>query len=60
MFEDIVKGIQAGKNAGMEVCAIYDDYSKDQTEEKRQAADYYINDYRDVLSALAEGSKERK
>ncbi|MCI5918329.1 MAG: HAD family phosphatase [Roseburia sp.] len=60
VFEDIVKGIQAGKNAGMEVCAIYDDYSKDQTEEKRQAADYYINDYRDVLSALAEGSKERE
>lgn len=60
VFEDIVKGIQAGKNAGMEVCAIYDDYSMDQTEQKKEAADYYIKDYREVLAALSGNPKERK
>ena len=28
VFEDIIPGIQAGHNAGMKVCTIYDDYSK--------------------------------
>lgn len=48
VFEDIVKGIEAGKNAGMEVCAIFDEYSKDQDNEKKEAADYYIKDYREI------------
>ncbi len=45
VFEDILPGIQAGRAAGMNVCAVYDDYSANVTEEKKKAADYYIEDY---------------
>ena len=48
VFEDIVPGIMAGKNAGMKVCAVEDDYSVYQKQEKLQTADYYINDYYDI------------
>lgn len=48
VFEDIVPGIQAGKSAGMEVCAVDDDYSAYQSREKRDCADYYIKDFRDI------------
>lgn len=41
VFEDIPFGIMAGKNAGMKVCAVYDDYSKSLTEEKKRLADYW-------------------
>ncbi|MBQ2936848.1 MAG: HAD family phosphatase [Lachnospiraceae bacterium] len=49
VFEDIVAGILAGKAAGMRVCAIEDEYSAHQRNEKKKQADYYINDYHDVL-----------
>lgn len=52
VFEDIVKGIEAGKNAGMEVCAVYDEYSKNQDAQKKESADYYISDYREILDAI--------
>ncbi len=48
VFEDIEMGILAGKNAGMEVCAIEDDFSMDQIEIKKELADYYIKDYLDI------------
>lgn len=46
VFEDIVPGIQAGKSAGMNVCAVEDDYSIDSRQAKMDLADYYIMDYR--------------
>lgn len=49
VFEDIVPGIQAGKAAGMEVCAVEDEYSLYQTKEKKALADYYITDYLEIL-----------
>lgn len=49
VFEDIVAGIQAGKNAGMKVCAVDDLHSKYQEQEKRAVADYFITDYYDIL-----------
>lgn len=49
VFEDIIPGILAGKRAGMEVCAIEDDYSLYQLEEKAALADYFIKDYRELL-----------
>jgi len=49
VFEDIIPGIQAGKSAGMEVCAIEDEYSLYQLEEKAKLADYYIKDYFELL-----------
>ena len=50
VFEDIIPGIQAGKNAGMKVCAVEDDYSMTQINEKKEAADFYIKDYFDIFS----------
>ena len=49
VFEDIIPGIQAGKNAGMKVCAVEDAYSLPQAEEKKAAADFYIRDYSELL-----------
>lgn len=45
VFEDIVAGILAGKNAGMRVCAVENEYSADSRDRKRELADYYIDDY---------------
>ena len=50
VFEDVPMGIMAGKNAGMQVCAVEDAYSKRQEAEKRRLADYYIEDYYEVLN----------
>ena len=46
VFEDIVPGIQAGKSAGMRVCAVEDDYSIDSRETKKALADHYIETFR--------------
>lgn len=48
VFEDITAGIMAGKNAGMRVCAVEDQYSLHQTEEKKALADFYIRDYHEI------------
>ena len=45
VFEDILPGIWAGIHAGMETCAVEDEYSNDVKEEKRRLANYYIEDY---------------
>ncbi len=45
VFEDIPKGITAGKEAGMKVCAVEDLYSAHQRELKKKMSDYYIEDY---------------
>lgn len=49
VFEDIIPGIQAGLAAGMRVCAVYDQYSAYQDEEKRQLADYYTYDFKELM-----------
>ena len=49
VFEDIVAGIMAGKNAGMRVCAVEDAYSAHDRERKKKLADYYIEDYVGLL-----------
>ncbi len=51
VFEDIIPGIQAGKSAGMEVCAIEDEYSVHQLEEKAALADYFIKNYFELLDS---------
>ena len=48
VFEDIEMGILAGKSAGMEVCAVEDDFSMNQIDKKKELADYYIKDYFDI------------
>lgn len=49
VFEDIIAGIQAGKAAGMRVCAVYDQYSEHQDTEKRALADYYTYHFRELM-----------
>lgn len=48
VFEDVVNGIKAGKNASMKVCAVYDDFSQGADREKRKLADYYIRDFKEI------------
>ena len=48
VFEDVPNGILAGKNAGMNVCAVEDPFSNPQIERKKELADYYIQDYDDI------------
>lgn len=48
VFEDVPNGILAGKNAGMKVCAVEDEFSKPQDTLKKQLADFYIRDYDDI------------
>ncbi len=48
VFEDIIPGILAGKAAGMQVCAVYDEYSRHQDEDKRRLADYYTYHFREL------------
>lgn len=49
VFEDIPAGILAGKAASMTVCAIEDKYSLRIREEKCRLADFFINDYDEIL-----------
>ena len=48
VFEDITKGIEAGHNAGMKVCAVDDEYSLHQREDKKSMADYFIHDFTEL------------
>lgn len=50
VFEDVPAGIMAGKNAGMDVVAVYDQFSVHMDEEKRQLADCYIHDFFELLN----------
>lgn len=54
VFEDIVPGIQAGKNAGCTVCAVQDGYSICQENEKRACADYFISSYEQITAGTYE------
>lgn len=49
VFEDVTMGIMAGKNAGMEVCAVEDEFSMNQIEDKKRRANYYIQDYYEIV-----------
>ena len=54
VFEDVPMGILAGINAGMKTCAVYDEFSRPQDNRKRELADYYINDFNDILNGTYE------
>lgn len=49
VFEDVPAGILAGKAAGMDVCAIEDEFSIPLRQEKRALADFYIENYKELL-----------
>lgn len=50
VFEDIIQGIMAGKNAGMTTVAVADNYSKDSAVEKAALADYYIDNFYEFIN----------
>lgn len=52
VFEDVPMGIMAAKNAGMKCCAIYDDFSKDMSTEKKKLADYYIESFDELMTVI--------
>lgn len=54
VFEDVPMGILAGKNAGMQVCAVEDEFSRSQLARKKELADYYIENYYDILNQTYE------
>lgn len=54
VFEDVPNGILAGKNAGMKVCAVYDDFSACQDQRKKELADYYIHSYDEITNQTYE------
>jgi 16S rRNA pseudouridine516 synthase len=45
VFEDLVDGIKAARNAGMTVVAVSDDYSRHSDDLKKELSDQYIEDY---------------
>ncbi len=49
VFEDVIQGVMAGKNAGMRVCAVYDSYSLEDTKKKQELADYYIETFEELF-----------
>lgn len=49
VFEDIIPGIIAAKRAGMKVCAVDDEYSKDVLGEKKKEADSFIESFEDLI-----------
>ena len=48
VFEDVMQGIMAGKNANMKVCAVDDIYGVDSMEEKAAVSDYHIMSFREL------------
>lgn len=50
VFEDIVKGLEAGIHAGMKVCAVEDSYSATQRRDKMAICDYYIDSYDEIMN----------
>lgn len=49
VFEDVPAGIMAGKNAGMYVFAVADEFSKQHKNRKIELADGWIDDYRELM-----------
>ena len=49
-LDDNLNADKTAKTAGMKVCGVYDDSSKDYTDEIKAAADHYIYDFSELLS----------
>ena len=48
-LDDNLNADKTAKQAGMKVCGVYDDSSKDYVEEMKAATDYYIYDFLELL-----------
>lgn len=51
VFEDTLAGLTAGKRAGMRICAIEDPFTAPYRQQKKDMADYYIENYYTLLDA---------
>ena len=49
VFEDVIQGVMAGKNAKMKVCSVYDKSSEMDEEQKIRLSDYYIHSMKEIL-----------
>ena len=52
VFEDIIQGIKAGKAAGMQVCAVKDEFSISEEEEKKAVADWFIESFTELVEVI--------
>lgn len=50
VFEDVPAGIMAGKNAGMRVYAVEDEFSSHMRREKQMLADGYLVNYQELIN----------
>jgi HAD superfamily hydrolase (TIGR01509 family) len=48
-LDDNLDADTTAKSAGMQVCGVYDDSSKDYVEQMKEVADYYIYDFEELL-----------
>lgn len=48
-LDDNLNADKTAKSAGMKVCGVYDDSSKDYVEEMKQETDFYIYDFSELL-----------
>ena len=48
-LDDNYNADKTAKSAGMKVCGVYDDSSREYTEEIKSVSDYYINDFIELL-----------
>ena len=48
-LDDNLNADQTAKAAGMKVCGVYDDSSKEYVEEMKAVTDYYIYDFSELL-----------
>lgn len=49
-LDDNLNADQTAKMAGMQVCGVYDDSSRDYVEEMKSATDFYIYDFTELLN----------
>ena len=50
-LDDNLNADQTAKAAGMQVCGVYDDSSKDYVEQMKAATDFYIYDFQELLDS---------
>lgn len=48
-LDDNINADTVAKSAGMQVCGVYDDSSKDMVEQMKAATDFYIYDFKELL-----------
>ena len=53
-LDDNLNADAVAKSAGMLVCGVYDDSSKDYVEEMKSTADFYIYDFAELLDLETE------